>query len=161
MFEYLRKTLLQDNKQQELPIPVEKAEENHHKKIQVATAALFVEMAKADGDFSDEERARVINTMQSSYNLDKDCVNELIELSEKKLEESIGVYEFTSIINNHFNRDEKLNLLEDLWKIIYVDDKLDKYEDRLVKVIGGMLNVDHKDIINAKLLVKEQLKRRD
>jgi len=159
MFEYLRKTLLQDKKQSVLPEPLKKVKESHHKKLQVATAALFVEMAKADGNFSDEERERVIHTMQKSYNLDENCVHELLELSEKKLEESIGVYEFTSIINDHFNRDEKLNLLEDLWKIIYVDDKLDKYEDRLVKVIGGMLNVDHKDIINAKLLVKEQLKR--
>jgi uncharacterized tellurite resistance protein B-like protein len=159
MFEYLRKTLLQDKMQDSSPEAAEKREENHHKKLQVATAALFIEMAKADGDFSDEERQRVIHIMQNTFNLDEDCVHELIELSEKKLEESIGVYEFTSIINEHFNREEKLELLEDLWKVIYVDDKLDKYEDRLVKVIGGLLNVDHKDIINAKLLVKEKLKR--
>lgn len=160
MFDYLRKTLLQDKKQDVLPKPVEKREEDHHKKLQIATAALFVEMAKADGNFSDEERERVIHTMRNTFHLDEACVQELIELSEKKLEESISVYEFTSIINDHFNRDEKLELLEDLWKIIYVDDKLDKYEDRLVKVIGGMLNVNHKDIINAKLLVKEKLKQR-
>ncbi|RKY94263.1 MAG: hypothetical protein DRQ01_02775 [Ignavibacteriae bacterium] len=159
MFEYLRRTLLQDKKQNAIPEPVEKREENQHKKLQVATAALFIEMAKADGNFSDEERERVIHIMQNTFNLDEDCVHELIELSEKKLEESISVYEFTSIVNNHFSRDEKLELLEDLWKIVYVDDKLDKYEDRLVKVIGGLINVDHKDIINAKLLVKENLKR--
>jgi len=159
MFEYLRKTLLQ-NKKEDIPQDAaDKKEENHNKKLQIATAALFVEMAKVDGNFSDEERERVILTMQNTFNLDEDCVHELIELSEKKLEESIGVYEFTSIINDHFNREEKLELLEDLWKIIYVDDKLDKYEDRLVKVIGGMLNVDHKDIINAKMFIKEQLKR--
>jgi len=159
MFEYLRKTLLQDKVQDSSPEPVEKREENQHKKLQIATAALFIEMAKADGSFSDEERERVIHTMQNTFNHDEDCVRELIELSEKKLEESISVYEFTSIINKHFNHEEKFELLEDLWKIIYVDDKLDKYEDRLVKVIGGLINVDHKDIINAKLLVKEQLKR--
>jgi len=158
MFEYLRKTLLQDKKQDIVPEPAVKKDENHHKKLQIATAALFVKMAKTDGDFSNEERERVIHTMQNAFNLDEDCVQELIELSEKKLEESTSVYEFTSIINDHFNRDEKLELLEDLWKIIYVDDKLDKYEDRLVKVIGGLINVDHKDIIQAKLLVKEQLK---
>ena len=160
MFDYLRKTLLQDKMQDNSPEPVEKREENQHKKLQIATAALFVEMAKADGNFSDEEQERVIHIMQNTFNLDEDCVHELIELSEKKLEESTSVYEFTSLINKHFNRDEKLELLEDLWKIIYVDDKLDKYEDRLVKVIGGLINVDHKDIINAKLLVKERLKQR-
>jgi len=159
MFEYLRKTLLQDKMQDSLPEAVKKREGKHHKKLQVATAALFIEMAKADGDFSDEERQRVIHIMQNTFNLDEDCVKELIDLSEKKLEESTSVYEFASIINKHFSREEKLELLEALWQIIYVDDKLDKYEDRLVKVIGGMINVDHKDIINAKLLVKEQLKR--
>ena len=159
MFEYLRKTLLQDKMQDSSPEVVEKREGNHHKKLQVATAALFIEMAKADGDFSDEERQRVIHIMQNTFDLDEDCVNELIELSEKKLEKSTSVYEFASIINKHFSRGEKLELLEALWKIIYVDDKLDKYEDRLIKVIGGMLNVDHKDIINAKLLVKEKLKQ--
>jgi uncharacterized tellurite resistance protein B-like protein len=157
MFEYLRKTLLQDKMQNSSPEAVEKREENHHKKLQVATGALFIEMAKADGDFSDEERQRVIHIMQNTFNLDEDCVHELIELSEKKLEESTSVYEFASIINKHFSREEKLELLEGLWKIIYVDDKLDKYEDRLVKVIGGMLNVDHKDIINAKLMIRQQL----
>ena len=60
MFEYLRKTLLQDKKQDVTTEPVEKREEDHHKKLQVATAALFIEMAKADGHFSDEERQRVI-----------------------------------------------------------------------------------------------------
>ncbi len=157
MFEYLRKTLLQDKMQDSSPEAVEKREGNQHKKLQVATAALFIEMAKADGDFSDEERQRVIHIMQNTFNLDVDCVHELIELSEKKLEESTSVYEFASIINKHFSREEKLELLEALWKIIYVDDKLDKYEDRLVKVIGGMLNVDHKDIINAKLMIRQQL----
>lgn len=159
MFDYLRKTLLQDKKPDKIIEPLEKRDENHNKKLQIATAALFVEMAKADGNFSSEERDRVIKILENTFSLDEDCVNELIELSEKKLEKSISIYEFTSIINDNFNRDEKNELFENLWKIIYVDEKLDKYEDRLVKVIGGMLNVDHKDIINAKLLVKEQLKR--
>ena len=157
MFDYLRKTLLQNKIEDGSPEPVEKKEGNQHKKLQIATAALFVEMAKSDGNFSNEERERVIHIMQNTFQLDEDCVHELIELSEKKLEESTSVYEFASIINKHFSREEKLELLEALWKIIYVDDKLDKYEDRLVKVIGGMLNVNHKDIINAKLKIRQQL----
>ncbi|MEE9448966.1 MAG: TerB family tellurite resistance protein, partial [Ignavibacteriaceae bacterium] len=74
MFDYLRKTLLQDKKQDVLPKPVEKREEDHHKKLQIATAALFVEMAKADGNFSEEERERVIHTMRNTFHLDEACV---------------------------------------------------------------------------------------
>ncbi len=107
MFEYLRKTLLQDKMQNSSPESVEKREDNHHKKLQIATAALFVEMAKADGNFSDEERERVIHIMQNTFNLDEDCVHELIELSEKKLEESTSIYEFASIINKNFRSRRK------------------------------------------------------
>ncbi len=157
MFDYLKNILQKENNQQ---ISMEKNEivdESNDKKIQVATAAVLVEMAKADGDFSEDERYHIIKTLQNTFNLDEVCVKELINLSEKKLEKGLGIYEFTSIINNNFSKSEKLELIEDLWKIIYTDDKLDKYEDRLVKLIGAMLNVDHKDIINAKLLVKKSL----
>ena len=158
MFDYLKNILQKDNNQQ---ISIEKNEivdESNDKKIQVATAAVLVEMAKADGDFSEDERRHIIKTLQNTFKLDEVCVKELINLSEKKLEKGLGIYEFTSIINNNFSKSEKLELIEDLWKIIYADDKLDKYEDRLVKLIGAMLNVDHKNIINAKLLVKKRLK---
>lgn len=157
MFDYLKRSLLQDKTQSSLPEPAQNIKDTKNKKLQIATAALFVEMAKADGNFSSEERENVINILENTFELDEDCVKELIDLSEKKLEKSASVYEFASIINENFNRQEKLELLESLWKIIYVDDKLDKYEDRLVKVIGGMLNVEHKDVINAKLLIRQQL----
>lgn len=158
MFDYLKNILQKDNNQQISMGKNEIVDESTDKKIQVATAAVLVEMAKADGDFSEDERHHIIKALQNTFKLDKVCVKELINLSEKKLEKGLGIYEFTSIINNNFSRSEKLELIEDLWKIIYTDDKLDKYEDRLVKLIGAMLNVDHKDIINAKLLVKKRLK---
>jgi len=44
-----------------------------------------------------------------------------------------------------------------LWRLIYTDKKLDKYEDRLIKLIGGMLKMEHKRIINAKLLIRQEL----
>jgi uncharacterized tellurite resistance protein B-like protein len=47
--------------------------------------------------------------------------------------------------------------MTNLWKLIYTDGRLEKHEDRLIKIIGSTLNLDHKDIINAKLLVKQEL----
>ena len=154
MFEYLRNVLSAEPTQKESNLDSAKASRN---KYQVATAALLIEIAKADGNFSDDERNRIIDLMKNDFELDNDCVNELLELSEQKVKDSISVYEFTSVINERFTQQEKLDLIKNLWRIIYEDSKLDSHEDRLIKIIGSTLNLDHKDIINAKLLVKQEL----
>ncbi|NUM62358.1 MAG: TerB family tellurite resistance protein, partial [Ignavibacteriaceae bacterium] len=74
-----------------------------------------------------------------------------------KVKDSISVYEFTSVINEAFSQSEKLELIKNLWRIIYEDGKLDSYEDRLIKIIGSTMNIEHKDIIAAKLFVKQEL----
>jgi len=50
-----------------------------------------------------------------------------------------------------------MELLKNRWRLIYTDEKLDKYEDRLIKIIGGMINIEHKQIINTKLLIRKEL----
>jgi uncharacterized tellurite resistance protein B-like protein len=159
MFEYLRKILSPEKDEQaaeDLNLPFK---ESHSKKLKVATAALLVEIAKADGDFSEDERKRVISLMKVDFNLDDKYVNELIELSEQRVKDSISVYEFTSVINESFRQQEKSELIKNLWRVIYEDGKLDSHEDRLIKIIGSTLNLDHKDVINAKLLIKKELER--
>lgn len=157
MFEYLKKVLTQKDENQlarELNLTVD---ECRQEKLHIVAASLFIEIAKADGDFSEAERKRIIELMKSDFNLGKECINELLELSELKVKESISIYEFTSAINEQFNRTEKLQLLKSLWKVIYEDGKLDQYEDRLIKIIGATLNLDHKEVIASKLTAKEEL----
>lgn len=160
MFDYLKRILIQEpEKENETNIEpaTNTVEENKENKIQVATAALYVEIAAADGDFSEEERKKIVNAMKENFNLTDQCVEDLISLSEEAVKNSISVYEFTSILNDHLNRDEKLKLMTNLWKLIYTDGRLEKHEDRLIKIIGSTLNLDHKDVINQKLIVKQEL----
>ena len=84
-------------------------------------------------------------------------MNDLIELAEKRLQSDDSIYDFTKLINQNFNNDEKFELLKNLWRLIYIDKKLDMYEDHLIKKIGGLLNMGHEDIIGTKLLVKEEM----
>jgi len=158
MFDYLKRILSQEEEKEisDAP-PVPSESENLENKLQVATAALYVEIAAADGDFSEEERKKIVNAMKENFNLTNQCVEDLISLSEEAVKNSISVYEFTSILNDHLNRGEKLKLMTNLWKLIYTDGRLEKHEDRLIKIIGSTLNLDHKDVINAKLLVKQEL----
>ena len=159
MFEYLRKVLSAEKYEQITQLEKAETHKFSGKKYQVATAALLVEIAKADGDFSEDERKRIINLMKKDFYLDDECVDEFMELSEQKVRDSISVYEFTSVINETFSQSEKYELLKNLWRIIYEDGKLDSHEDRLIKIIGSTMNIEHKDIIGAKLFVKQEMGR--
>lgn len=155
MFDYLRKILLHPAAETHYSNP-EQVDKSEKRKLEVATAALFIEIAKADGEFSDDERKKIIKLMKQTFELEDDCVKDLIELSEQKIKESVSLYEFTTIINDNYSNDQKFELMKNLWKLIYVDEKLNMYEDHLAKKIGAMLNMDHKKIIEAKLVVKEE-----
>lgn len=133
---------------------------DNDKKIQHATCALFIQMAQADDDFSEAEREIISSIMKNTFYLNDDELAELLELSEQRVKKSISIYEFASLINKHFTNDEKFELIKNLWRLIYTDDILDKYEDKLIKMIGGVLNMEHHLIIGAKLLVKEEKKER-
>ena len=128
------------------------------KKLQIATCAIFLEMAKSDDNCTEEESKQIVSVMQKTFNLEKEYVDELIDLTKTRIEQSISIYEFTGIINTNFTPDEKFELMKNLWRLIYTDQKLDKYEDQLVKKLGKMLHLEHKDVIAAKLIVKKESK---
>lgn len=132
---------------------------NKEKKLQIAACALLVEIGKADSNFTEKERKKIISIMKNTFNLEEDYINELIELSEKEFDENESIYEYTTIINNNFNNDEKFELLKNIWRLIYTDDNLNRYEEHLVKMIGTLLNIEYSNIIGAKLLIKEELKK--
>lgn len=156
MFEYLRK-IFSDLTPSSENTAADSTNINKNKKVEIAACALFIEMAKADGEFTDDERDFVISEMKNTFNLGEEYVNELISLAEERVKQSVSLYEFTGVINTTFTQEEKLELIESLWRLIYKDKKLSEYEDHLMKRIAGTLNVEHKQIINAKLWVKQQL----
>ena len=153
MFEQLRKIFGSENS---IEPKVSKEAISEKKKLQIATCAIFIEMAKSDDNCTDEERNEIVSIMQKTFELEKEYADELIELAKSRLVQSISIYEFTGIINYNFSPDEKFELMKNLWRLIYNDKKLDKYEDRLVKRLGTMLHLEHKDVIAAKLMVKEE-----
>ena len=156
MFEHLKKILSNEDSESLKEENVNKSD-HHEKQLQIATAAIFVELAKADGDFSDEEREHIVASIKNRFELEEEYVHELIELSHEELKDSVSLYEFSGVINKSFTFEDKYELLKNLWRLIYTDKTLDKYEDHLIKLIGGMLKMEHKQIINAKMLIRKEL----
>jgi uncharacterized tellurite resistance protein B-like protein len=124
------------------------------KQVAIATCALLLEMAHTDDEFSEVEENEIKKIMQSEFALPDDKVNEIVKLSNEEREESLDLWQFTNLINENFSKEEKIKVIEYIWRVVYVDDNVDKYEEYLVRRLSYLLNVNHKDMIDAKLRVK-------
>ena len=122
--------------------------------VKVATCALFLEMANIDGEFSKEEQENIISMLKEKFQLSDEYTAELMNTSQKELDGSIDLWQFTNLVNENYSRDEKINIVEMIWKIVFADGKLDKHEDYLVHKLGKLLRLSHKELINAKLKVR-------
>ena len=119
-----------------------------------ACAALLVEIAFADKDFDEREKESLKESLLKSYAIDIETINEIINDAEKTVNESTSLYEYTRTVNDEFEYPQKLNLLENLWKVAYADETLDKYEEHLLRKISDLIHISHSDYINVKLKVR-------
>ncbi len=126
-------------------------------RLALATAALLLEMAHADSDFSPMEKQKILEILKTRFRLSASDTLELFELAEQELKESLDIWQFTNLINEYYGHFEKRELLEILWTVVYIDGKSDMYEEYLMRKLSNLLNMDHHDMIEAKLLAKHNL----
>ena len=130
-------------------------ESSEFAKLDKACTALLVEIAFADKEFNNEEKESLKEALINSYNLEEETIQEIITDAENTVTESTSLYEYTRTVNDEFEYSDKLNLLENLWKIAYADSSLDKYEEHLIRKISDLIHISHTDYINIKLEIRD------
>ena len=120
----------------------------------VATCALLVEIARIDGTFTQEEMETIFSILKEKYGLSLEHADALIAEAEKQLEESVDLWQFARLINENYSNEEKMEIIETLWRVVYVDGKMDQYEHYLMNKLKNLLRVSHNQLIDAKLKVK-------
>jgi len=128
--------------------------EHSHHSIQLATAALLVEVARIDSQPTEEERELVLRAVRQKFDLPADEANALIDLAEAEMKQASDYYQFTSLVNRHFTQDQKLAIVELMWRVAYADAELSAHENHLMRRIGDLLHIPHGDYIAAKMRAK-------
>ena len=124
--------------------------------IPVATCALLLEMSQIDGDFSEEERNGILAVVCRDFCVSEDMAEAILKASKEELDGSRDLWQFTNLINRNYTPEEKIKIIETVWRIAYTDNKLDKYEDFLVHKLANMLYLSHRQLIDAKVRVMEE-----
>lgn len=121
------------------------------RRLHLAAAALLVEVMRADPDVRDEERTVVRTALQGTFGLSLADTTELVRLAEAEADAATSLYEFTSLVDKGFSREEKKRIVELMWLVAFADAEKHPLEEHLIRRIAGLLNVSHPDFIDAKI----------
>lgn len=140
---------------QESIATTEKASDEH--RLQLATAALMIEMMNQDDTVHETEELAVKAAIQVKFSLTEEETKELFELAHEEAKNANDYYQFTRLINENFTQQQKFTVIKYLWEIAYADDHLDRYEEHMVRRIAELIYVSHSDFIKAKHMVLDSL----
>ena len=118
--------------------PVPGFERRH---LQVAVAALLHEARRADYHAGDDEYAVAQHALVELFGLGKERCVAVLEEGRARAEQLHSFYAPVTVIKRDFSLEERMRLVEHLWRVAYANGKLDPYEDHYVRKIAHLLHV--------------------
>jgi uncharacterized tellurite resistance protein B-like protein len=124
--------------------------ENQEDRQQLALASLLVEMARADFDETHDEQSLIVSLLASHYDLSSAESLELLHKARTANTKAVCLFDFTRSLHNSLDAEQKQEVIRLLWQVANADNKLDKYEDFLVRKVADLLYVPDSDVIRLK-----------
>ncbi len=125
--------------------------------VQIAISTLMIQTAIYDGVFDEQEKSEILELIKKYFNFSEDQKLSLFKIAMKVNDDSNDMQQFTRVLNDNLSEEEKLNIIEMLWKIIISDGHIDDYENALIRKISGLLYISDRDVgqIKKKLITKQ------
>tara|TARA_B100001559_G_scaffold229223_1_gene192910 strand:- start:849 stop:1271 length:423 start_codon:yes stop_codon:yes gene_type:complete len=117
----------------------------------VNVACLLIHAAKIDENYTSEEREIIKKTVKKLYP-DLDNLDKVVTQAEQKENDSNHIQEFTKEVKS-LSTENKILIVETLWRIILSDGKSDIYENNLMRRLAGLLYLDDKIIGETRVKV--------
>ena len=123
-------------------------------RVDLTCAALLIEVMNADHETDEREHEEFTKLLQESYRIADEDLEALTALAQSAARDATSLYQFTRLINDNYDMQQKIALIENMWRIAFSDEQLDKYEDHLIRKVSELIYVSHSDFIKAKLKVR-------
>jgi len=116
----------------------------------LAVAAVLVMAARADDEYADAEKATIENVLKSRYSLGADEASALRKEAEAAEYEAMDHYQFTKAIKQAVPHEERVAVLEALWKVVLADEGRDPHEDALMRQLTDRLGLSPMESAQAR-----------
>lgn len=111
------------------------------KRLQLATAALLIEMMHADFDIDAEEEKAMVAALRKAYQLSDEELDDILRLAHEEKQAATELFSFTHLINKHYSAAQKKEVIRLLWQVANADNLIDKHEVHLIRKVADLLYV--------------------
>lgn len=136
--------------------PKDGCDKHDEDELHMAAAALLVEMANMDQDMQADERQRVIDLVIWRFGLNDEEAQDLVNRAESRNRESVQNFGFTQTVVEHFDHDERVQLVEMLWDVAYTDGHFHHLESYMMRRLAGLLHVTDQESGGARRRVLDR-----
>lgn len=134
------------------------SEERAEPSLELATAALLIEVSRSDFDVSEEERKAIEDRVRESFGLTEEETREIVALAEEEIARAVSIYEFTRLVDKSFTPEQKRHIVGLLWEVAFSDDRIEGREEHLIRKVATLLHVPHEVFIAEKIAARERRK---
>lgn len=128
--------------------------------VRTSTAALLVEMVRADSEVLGEEGEALNSVLKRHFGMSDDEVKSLVTEAERQADAAASLYSFIKQLNGTLDAGEKSRVIELLWHVALADDSLDRYEESLVRKVADFLKLSSSEVERTKALVQSAIAKR-
>ncbi|MGD9867917.1 MAG: TerB family tellurite resistance protein [Hyphomicrobiales bacterium] len=126
--------------------------------MRVAAAALLLHTANIDGEVHRTELKRVRSLLEQRFGLDRSEAASLMDEAERREQDAVDLYGFTSVLTAHLDRPGRLKIVEMLWEVVMADGVIHEFEANLVWRTAELLGVTSTDRIALRKSVEERFR---
>ena len=110
--------------------------------LHVAACVLLLDVAHADGEFSDAEREHIEGVLARHFGLPVDAGKALMEIADKERRNAVDHFKFTSQLRASYDTGQKMVLAEIMWGIVLADGQIAEHEHYLTRKISNLLELE-------------------
>ncbi|MGV0033451.1 MAG: TerB family tellurite resistance protein [Candidatus Azotimanducaceae bacterium WSBS_2022_MAG_OTU7] len=119
--------------------------------IILAAISLMLEVARSESGGEQVEHEVIRRILTSEFNVAGGLIDSLLEAGSTSVEDAHDLFQFTQLINEHYNREQKESLIHAMWLVALADGKVQAIEDHIIRRVAGLIHVAHGDFIRLKL----------
>jgi uncharacterized tellurite resistance protein B-like protein len=131
--------------------------QQRHDPLRLATAAVLLDIAYADGTFTPAEDGNVVSFLTERFALVPDDAKELLEAAEEIRRKTVDHFALTHYIRKNAPLEERIEIVKTMWRLALSDGTLSDYEGYLVRKLADLLGLEHHVMIDAKSAVLREI----
>lgn len=122
----------------------------------LCAAAIFCEITMADGTLDPAEQERIRDLLLMRFGLNDIEADALFKIGQQATADSSRLPRMTASVRDHFDPEERIELIEMLFDVSYADGTQNQREVEIAEAAAAAIGLQPRDIARARAKVEER-----